>query len=90
MAISEDRLSRLFPTSRPVFCPPFYVETDDHDVVHIYDSNNARLTTFCTHTQLPIDDDRAIAAEIAYWQAEAERLVAALNASYPTPQKDPS
>lgn len=85
MALSLKTLRELFPKDEPAFRPPFYVETDKGGEVHIYDADDTVLTTFCRYTQLPIDDDRALAAEVAYWQAEATRLVVALNAAYPFP-----
>jgi hypothetical protein len=84
MALSLKTLRDLFPKDEPAFRPPFYVETDSGGEVHIYDADDDAVATFCTCTQMPIGDDRALAAEVAYWEAEAGRLVAALNAAYPS------
>lgn len=84
MAISLKTLKELFPKNEPTFKPPFYVETDKDGEVHIYDAEDDVLVTFCHYTQMPISDDRALAAEISYWEAEAGRLVTALNAAYPS------
>lgn len=86
MALSLKTLRELFPKDEPAFRPPFYVETTEDGEVHIYDAEDDALLTFCTHTQLPIDDDRALAAEVSYWEVEAGRLVTALNTAYPSPQ----
>lgn len=85
MALSLKTLRELFPKDEPAFRPPFHVETDSDGEVHIYDADDDVVTTFCRYTQLPIGDDRALAAEVAYWQAEAGRLVVALNTAYPSP-----
>lgn len=84
MPLSEEALSKLFPQGEPAFSPPFYVDADKHGEVHIYDANDALLATFCRYTQMPLGDDNALEAEVAYWQAEAKRLIFALNSSYPT------
>ncbi|WLR90883.1 hypothetical protein [Shinella zoogloeoides] len=84
MVLSLKTLRDLFPKDEPAFRPPFYVETCDGLEVHIYDADDMILLTFCRYTQLPIGDERALAAEVAYWREEAGRLVAALNAAYPT------
>jgi hypothetical protein len=81
--ISLDRLAAIFPENEPNFTPPFRVHTDDFTEVHIYDTGDNLLCTFCRVTQLPINDDRALAAEVRYWEIEAGRVVAALNAAYP-------
>ncbi|MBX5130714.1 hypothetical protein HJB53_29950 [Rhizobium lentis] len=86
MALSLKTLRELFPKDEPAFKPPFHVETDEDGEVHIYDAENEVVANFCRYTQLPIDDDRALAAEVSYWEAEAGRLVTALNATYPSPQ----
>lgn len=86
MTLSLKILREMFPKDEPAFKPPFYVEKNSDGEVHIYDADDDVLLTFCTHTQLPIDDDRALAAEVPYWEIEAGRLVTALNAAYPSPQ----
>lgn len=78
-------LRELFPKDEPAFKPPFCVETDKYGEVHIFDGNGDTLLAFCNYTQVPLDDDRALAAEFAYWEAEAARIVTALNAAYPPP-----
>jgi hypothetical protein len=83
MGLSLKTIRDLFPTDLPAFRPPFHVETDKGGEVHIYDSEDTVLCTFCRYTQMPIGDDRALAAEVSYWEAEANRLVAALNVAYP-------
>ena len=83
MPLSIKTIQQLFPKNEPAFVSPFHVETDKDGLVHIFDATNNRLTTFCECTQLPINDERAIAAEISYWQDEANRLVNALNMTYP-------
>ena len=88
MALSLKTLRNLFPKDEPAFKPPFRVETDKDGEVHIYDAGDDVVTTFCTHTQMPLDDDRALAAEVAYWEIEAGRLAAALNIAYPSPEKE--
>lgn len=85
MALSLKTLRELFPKDEPAFKPPFYVETNGDGEIIIYDADDDALLTFCTHTQLPINDDRALAAEVSYWEIEAGRLVTALNAAYPSP-----
>jgi hypothetical protein len=85
MALSLKTLRELFPKDEPAFRPPFYVETDSGAEVHIYDADDDVVVSFCRYTQMPIGDDRALAAEVSYWEAEAARLVAALNAAYPSP-----
>ncbi|MDH2092529.1 hypothetical protein N5K21_27835 [Rhizobium pusense] len=80
--VSLKVLKDMFPADEPAFKPPFYVETDSDGEVHIRDAEDDVLTTFCRYTQMPINDERALAAEVSYWEREAHRIVAALNASY--------
>lgn len=88
MAISLKILKEMFPKDKPAFEAPFRVETDEDGEVHIYDAQDDILATFARYTQMPINDERALAYEVSYWEGEARRVVAALNASYPTAPDD--
>ncbi|AQS61748.1 hypothetical protein AGRHK599_LOCUS1250 [Rhizobium rhizogenes] len=87
MTLSLKVLKDIFPKNEPAFEAPFRVETDKDGEVHIRDAQGDILATFARYTQMPISDERALAYEVAYWEIEANRIVAALNASYPTPTK---
>ena len=75
-------MALYYDMNEPAFTPPFYVEVNKYKEVHIYDSDNALFSSFCTHTQLPLNDEEALAQEVEYWRQEAEKIAVALNASY--------
>lgn len=86
-------MALYYDMNEPAFTPPFYVEVNKYKEVHIYDSDNALFSSFCTHTQLPLNDEEALDQEVEYWRQEAEKIVLALNSSYrsrPSEPKDES
>lgn len=84
MTVSLETLEYLYPKDEPAFHRPFCVKTGVDGEVFIYDAKGDVVTVFCRHAQMPINDDRALAAEVSFWTAEGGRLITALNASYPS------
>lgn len=80
--LKPSTLAKLFPMDEPHFTKPFGVWTDGHASVHLVDAADNIVATFADRTQLPLGDERALAAELAYWEAEAQRLADALNIGY--------
>ena len=82
MGLSLKDIRSMFPKDKPAFSPPFYAERNKHDEVHVYDAGDDCVMSFCTHTQIALDDNRGLEAEVSYWEAEARRIVSALNVAY--------
>lgn len=80
--LSLTTLSDLFPEEGSFFKKPFIAEVEENEV-YVYDAEYAMVMRFCTYTQLPISDNRAQKFEVDYMKREADKIAAALNASYP-------